>query len=98
MRPGLVGSFCTGNPAQDIAVFGIEGKYIIGGTVELLTQSEEEVCVRILEEGDLVFFARWDVKVQRPDGEILPVEADKTLQRVRGCRKGGILRISRKQS
>lgn len=85
-------------PAQDIAVFGIEGKYIIGGTVELLTRNEEEVCVRILEEGDLVFFARWDVKVQRPDGESLPVEADKTLQRVRGCRKGGILRISRKQS
>ena len=81
-------------PKRTIQVYGIAGKYISGATVEKLSESPEEVCVRVLENGDLICSADRKILVIRQDGQKALAEHTGDVQMISGCRSGEILRIT----
>lgn len=81
-------------PKRTIQVYGIAGKYISGATVEKLSESPEEVCVRVLEKGDLICSADRKILVIRQDGQKVSAEREDSVQRIPGCRRGEIFQIT----
>ena len=81
-------------PERTIQVYGIAGKYISGATVEKLSESPEEVCVRVLEKGDLICSADRKILVIRQDGQKVSAEREDSVQRIPGCRRGEIFQIT----
>ena len=93
-------SFCTISLKEpnlfwyDRRGYGIAGKYISGATVEKLSESPEEVCVRVLEKGDLICSADRKILVIRQDGQKALAEQTGDVQMISGCRSGEILQIT----
>ena len=82
-------------PKRTIQVYGISGKYIAGGTVEKLSESPEEACVRVLEDGDLICSSDCKIISIRQDGQEAPAEQTGDVQMISGCRRGEILRLTK---
>ena len=80
-------------PRSDIQIYGILGKYIIGGTVERISEVPGKVFVRILEEGNLICSSDRDIRANRTNGDMLTVQKKGSVQQILECRSGEMIEI-----
>lgn len=80
-------------PEREIQVYGIRGKYIIGGTVEKISEVLERVIVRILEDGDLVYLSKRDTCMVRKNDEEIEIKKTGSVMQITGCKVGDIIEI-----
>lgn len=80
---------------KSIQVFGIRGKYIISGTVEVLAEDIHRVVVRVLEGGNLICSSDYALEATCLDnGETLQQIQDGSIVEFHGCKVGEIVQIS----
>ncbi len=82
-------------PQKPIKVFGIKGKHIISGTVEIIVEEANKVLLRTLDDGNLICFSMFNLVASRiNDGENLPIKHDGDLVEFCGCKAGDVIQVS----